>query len=118
MSGTNVPFVLIHGAWHNSMSWVAVRPILEARGHRVYALDLPGAGVYAKFPLSYEARPLDLDAFASEPTPTTVTQDERTNAISSALREIAAKTGQSAIVVAHSLGGATGTAVAEAVPEF
>ena len=37
-------FVLIHGAWHGGWCWEKVAPLLEARGHRVLAPDLPGHG--------------------------------------------------------------------------
>lgn len=35
-------FLLVHGACHGAWCWDAVVPILEARGHRVLAIDLPG----------------------------------------------------------------------------
>ncbi len=37
-------FVLVHGSWHGSWCWCRVVPELEALGHRVLALDLPGHG--------------------------------------------------------------------------
>jgi pimeloyl-ACP methyl ester carboxylesterase len=37
-------FVLIHGAWHGGWCWERVAPLLEQRGHRVLAPDLPGMG--------------------------------------------------------------------------
>ena len=37
-------FVLVHGSFHASWCWREVAPRLEARGHRVLALDLPGHG--------------------------------------------------------------------------
>lgn len=37
-------FVLIHGAWHGKWCWDKVVPLLEAEGHEVFALDLPGHG--------------------------------------------------------------------------
>ena len=37
-------FVLVHGAWHGAWCWAAVARHLEAEGHRVIALDLPGHG--------------------------------------------------------------------------
>ena len=37
-------FLLIHGSWHSSWNWHRVVPILEKRGHRVIAIDLPGMG--------------------------------------------------------------------------
>jgi pimeloyl-ACP methyl ester carboxylesterase len=37
-------FVLVHGAFGGAWSWEPVIGLLEAAGHRVEALDLPGAG--------------------------------------------------------------------------
>ena len=37
-------FVLIHGSWHSAWNWYKVTPILEKRGHRVLAPDLPAMG--------------------------------------------------------------------------
>ena len=37
-------FILIHGSWHSAWNWHKVKPILEKRGHNVFAIDLPGMG--------------------------------------------------------------------------
>ena len=37
-------FILIHGSWHSSWNWHKVIPILERKGHRAIAIDLPGMG--------------------------------------------------------------------------
>lgn len=37
-------FILIHGSWHSAWNWHKVTPLLEAEGHTVYAIDLPGMG--------------------------------------------------------------------------
>ena len=37
-------FILIHGSWHSSWNWHKVLPILEHKGHRAIAVDLPGMG--------------------------------------------------------------------------
>jgi pimeloyl-ACP methyl ester carboxylesterase len=37
-------FILVHGAWHGAWCWTKVVPLLEARGYRVLAIDLPGHG--------------------------------------------------------------------------
>jgi pimeloyl-ACP methyl ester carboxylesterase len=37
-------FILIHGSWHSAWNWHRVIPILEKRGHKVIAIDLPGMG--------------------------------------------------------------------------
>jgi pimeloyl-ACP methyl ester carboxylesterase len=38
-------FLLVHGAWHGGWCWFKVAPLLEARGHRVLAPDLPSHGI-------------------------------------------------------------------------
>ena len=37
-------YVLVHGSGHGSWCWRRVVPLLEAQGHRVAAVDLPGNG--------------------------------------------------------------------------
>ena len=37
-------FVLIHGGNHGAWCWDRVVPLLEAKGHKVIAPDLPGHG--------------------------------------------------------------------------
>ena len=37
-------FIMIHGSWHSAWNWHKVCPILKEKGHRVYAIDLPGMG--------------------------------------------------------------------------
>jgi pimeloyl-ACP methyl ester carboxylesterase len=107
-------FVFVHGAWHDNTAWQRVIPLLERRQFVARALDLPGAGVHAKFPKTYGERPLDLAAFAAEPSPNAaVTQDERTQAVASLIDDV----GGPVVLVGHSLGGLTISAVAEAIPE-
>jgi pimeloyl-ACP methyl ester carboxylesterase len=40
----NVPFVLIHGAWHGAWCWDRVVPMLQARRQAVHTPTLPGLG--------------------------------------------------------------------------
>jgi pimeloyl-ACP methyl ester carboxylesterase len=37
-------FILVHGAWHGAWCWREVVPRLEAKGHSVTGIDLPGHG--------------------------------------------------------------------------
>jgi pimeloyl-ACP methyl ester carboxylesterase len=37
-------FILIHGSWHSSWNWHRVIPIIENKGHKAIAIDLPGMG--------------------------------------------------------------------------
>ena len=118
MSNVSPAFIFIHGAWHNAETWRLVKPLLEARGHAVHALDLPGAGTNARTPLAYERRPLDVVAFATEPSPNArVTQQERTRAVTSLIDEVTRNGSTPVVLVGHSLGGLTVTAAAEATPE-
>jgi alpha-beta hydrolase superfamily lysophospholipase len=82
MSKTQPAFVFVHRAWHKAATWRQVMPRLEARGFVARALDLPGAGVHARAPKIYGERPLNLAAFAAEPSPNAaVKQDERTHTV-------------------------------------
>lgn len=37
-------FILVHGSWHSAWNWHLVTPLLEAQGHNVIVLELPGMG--------------------------------------------------------------------------
>lgn len=37
-------FILIHGSWHSAWNWHKVVPLLEKKGHKAIAIDLPGMG--------------------------------------------------------------------------
>jgi pimeloyl-ACP methyl ester carboxylesterase len=112
-------FVLVHGGFHNHASWARVTPILEASGFGALTLDLPGAGVNAIAPASLGLRPFDASAFAVERSPMAgVTQEERTQAVVALVREAAWLSAGKVILVGHSAGGMTISAVAERVPEL
>jgi pimeloyl-ACP methyl ester carboxylesterase len=111
-------FVFVHSAWLSAATWQKLIPLLEARGYVARALDLPGAGANAKAPSSYDRRPLDAAAFASEPSPNgSVTQEDRTRAVIALVEDTRRQTGEPIVLVGHSLGGLTVTAVAETIPE-
>ncbi|XP_015067105.1 salicylic acid-binding protein 2-like [Solanum pennellii] len=38
-------FVLVHGACHGSWCWYKLKPLLEAAGHKVTALDMAASGI-------------------------------------------------------------------------
>src|SRR5918993_1454510 len=112
-------FVLVHGGWHNQSAWDKVTPILEARGNAVLTLDLPGAGAKTIAPKSFGVRPFDPAAFAAEPSPIAgVTQIERTQAVVALVKEAASLSDGKVILVGHSAGGMTISAVAEPVPQL
>jgi pimeloyl-ACP methyl ester carboxylesterase len=119
MSATKAVFVLIHGAWHNHSAWDRVTPILEARGFAALTLDLPGAGVNAIAPASLAHRPFDPAAFAVERSAIAdVTQEQRTQAAVALVTEAASLNDGRVILVGHSAGGMTISAVAEQVPNL
>jgi pimeloyl-ACP methyl ester carboxylesterase len=112
-------FVFVHGAWHSGRSWDKIVPLLESAGHHCVAIDLPGAGQYAKFPESYARRPLDIAEFATEPSPNAaVSQAERTNAVVDSVKKAAQAANGKVVLVGHSMGGVTISAAAEAVPDL
>ena len=119
MSVPRAVFVLIHGGWHNHSAWDRVTPILKAYGFAALSLDLPGAGVNAIAPRSLGCRPFDAAAFATERSPIAgVTQEERTKAVVAWVKEAALLGDGKVILVGHSAGGMSISAVAEQVPNL
>jgi pimeloyl-ACP methyl ester carboxylesterase len=119
MSAIKAVFVLIHGGWHNHSAWDRVTPILNANGCIALTPDLPGAGVNAIAPTSLGLRPFDPAAFAAERSPMAgVTQEERTQAVVALVKEAASLADGKVILVGHSAGGMTISAVAERVPRL
>lgn len=111
-------FVLVHGAWHGAWCYAKLIPELAALGYTAVAVDLPGHGLDAKFPASWHSRPLDAAAFATEVSPLAgVTVQQCVDRVVSAIDQLRAGGHQKIILLGHSLGGVTITAVAEAVPE-
>ncbi|MER5553579.1 alpha/beta fold hydrolase [Streptomyces sp. NPDC002793] len=109
-------FVLVHGAFANSFSFAPLQAELALLGHRSAAVDLPGHGFEATFPAPYQA-PQDLDALASERGSITgVTLADNAARVIEVLER--AKRNGPTVLVAHSRGGATCTAVANARPEL
>lgn len=119
MSATKAVFVLIHGGWHNRSAWDRVTPILKANGFAALTLDLPGAGANAVAPTSLGLRPFDPVAFAAEHSPIAdITQEERTQAVVALVKEAASLSDGKVILVGHSAGGMTISAVTEQVPNL
>jgi pimeloyl-ACP methyl ester carboxylesterase len=44
ISGQAKTYILVHGGWHGAWCWYKVVPLLEAQGHKVFAIDLPSHG--------------------------------------------------------------------------
>lgn len=87
-------FVMVHGAFGGAYVWDFVKPGLEAAGHRVDTLDLPGQG-NDQTPLSE----VSLDAY--------------TNRVIEVLEQ-----GPPAVLVGHSMGGMSVTQAAARRPEL
>lgn len=86
-------YLLIHGAWHGGWCWRKVVPLLEAKGHKVAAPDLPGHG--------------------DDKTPAaTVTLKSYTDRIC----QISAAQAEPVILLGHSMGGVAITQAAEDCP--
>ncbi|MFF2326052.1 MULTISPECIES: alpha/beta fold hydrolase [unclassified Streptomyces] len=113
----NLPtFVLVHGAFANSFSFAPLQAELALLGHRSVAVDLPGHGFRATFPAAYQA-PQDLDALASEPGSIKgVTLADNAAHLIEVLER--AKRNGPVILVGHSRGGITITAVGNARPDL
>jgi len=119
MSAIKAAFVLVHGGWHNHSVWDRVAPILDTNGFAALTLDLPGAGVNAVAPTSLRRSPFDPAAFAAERSPIAgVTQEERTRAVVALVNDAASLSDGKVILVGHSAGGMTISAVAEQVPNL
>ncbi len=112
-------FLLIHGAFANSFSFAPFQAELALHGHRSAAVDLlglPGHGFEATYPAAYQAPP-DLAALAAEPGGIKgVTLADNVARVIEVL-ERAKRTGPT-LLVSHSRGGVTATAVANARPDL
>jgi len=87
-------FILVHGAWHGGWCWERVVPLLEAKGHRVLAPDLPGMGE--------DRRKLGGDPLGEW---------------ADFVAELAADAGPPVVLVGHSRGGLVISEVAERAPQ-
>lgn len=117
MPGTVTPtFVFVHGASSNSFCWTPLVRELACRGHRSLALDLPGHGLDAALPLSYQA-PQNLAAFAAARSPLAdVTLRDNVEHVVAALRRVAPY--GPVVLVGISMGGLTLTSVGNTAPEL
>ncbi|MDT0445195.1 alpha/beta hydrolase [Streptomyces johnsoniae] len=109
-------FVLVHGSGSNSFMWSPVQRELALLGHRSLAVDLPGHGFDAQYPVAYQA-PQDLDAWAAEPSALAgVTLQDNVDMVVDVVRRVAAH--GPVVLVGASLGGTTITGVGNAVPDL
>ncbi|MDY6968555.1 MAG: alpha/beta fold hydrolase [Spirochaetota bacterium] len=86
-------YILVHGAWHGSWCWNKVIPLLEQKGHKVEAPDLPGHG--------RDKTPLKNVTFQAYIT---------------CILSLLDKQSEPVILLGHSLGGAIISQVAEKCP--
>ncbi|GHH70458.1 alpha/beta fold hydrolase [Promicromonospora soli] len=109
-------FVLVHGAFANSFSFAPLQAELALLGHRSAAVDLPGHGFEATYPAAYQA-PQDPAGLATTPG-----RIKGVTLVDNAARVIEvlerAKEHGPVILVGHSRGGATLTAVGNARPDL
>lgn len=109
-------FVLVHGAFCNSFSFAPLQAELALHGHRGLAVDLPGHGFQATYSAHYQA-PQDLDQLATVPSSMAgVTLADNAAHVIGVLER--AKEHGPVILVGHSRGGITITAVANARPDL
>ncbi|MER7789490.1 alpha/beta fold hydrolase [Streptomyces sp. NPDC097640] len=109
-------FVLVHGSGSSSFMWAPVQRELALLGHCSFAVDLPGHGFDAQYPVAYQA-PQDLDAWAAEPsTLAEVTLRDNVDTVVDVVRRVA-RYGP-VVLVGASLGGTTITGVGNAVPDL
>ncbi|MEW1635907.1 alpha/beta fold hydrolase [Streptomyces sp. NPDC093801] len=119
LTAENTPpftFVLVHGSGSNAYGWSPVVAELGLRGHRAVAVDLPGHGPGAHFPVSYQA-PQDLERLRLEPSPLTgTTLADFAAHVASVVRR--AHRNGPVVLAGQSLGGVTLNATADLVPEL
>jgi len=108
--------VLIHGAFSSSFAFAPLQAELAALGQRSLAVDLPGHGFAATFPAGYQA-PQDAADLATAPsTIAGVTLADNAQHVISVLER--ARAHGPVVLVSHSRGGITATAVANERPDL
>jgi len=107
-------FIFVHGAWHGAWCYKKVVNILATQDYLTIALDLPGHGLSAKFPVSYFQRPLkEPGEFNTEPSPVAaVTLDDYVEQVVNTVHQVTDQ-GKKVVLVGHSLGGIVLNAVGE-----
>jgi pimeloyl-ACP methyl ester carboxylesterase len=109
-------FVLVHGAFATSFAFAPLQAELALLGHRSLAIDLPGHGFGATFPASYQA-PQDVEQLAVAPgTLRGITLADNAEHVIGVLER--AREHGPVVLVGHSRGGITVTAVANARPDL
>ncbi|MEU6075409.1 alpha/beta hydrolase [Micromonospora sp. NPDC047074] len=113
---TDPTFVLVHGSASNSFTWAPMQRELALRGHRSLAVDLPGHGFGAAFPVAYQA-PQDLAALAAAPSAMAgIGHADNVAHVLDVVRRV--REHGPVVLVGHSRGGLTLTGVGNAAPEL
>lgn len=108
-------YVLVHGTHSSGFHLAGIARELQRRGHRAVAVDQPLHGTEAFVPVAYRTQ--DLGALATEPSPLAeLTLDDYARRVEGHVRT-AARYGP-VVLVGHSMGGASVSRVADAVPEL
>ncbi len=109
-------FVLVHGSFCNSAAWAPTVRELTLRGHRALAVDLPGHGLGATIPTGYLGAQ-DPETLATEPSGMAgIGTADDVAVVTDVLRR--ARAHGPVVLVGHSRGGLTLTAVGNAAPEL
>ncbi|HKS44344.1 MAG TPA: alpha/beta fold hydrolase [Amycolatopsis sp.] len=109
-------FVFVHGSNSNAFGWAPLQRELALLGHRTLAVDLPGHGFAATFPVAYQA-PQDPEKFAVEPSALAgLTPAQSVEHVIDIVRRVTEH--GPVILVGHSRGGLTITGAADAVPDL
>ena len=108
--------VLVHGAWHSSLHFVATQGELARHGLSSVALDLPGHGLRAPVPSGY-LLPGQPGLATERSALADLTHDHIVDDLLAKLAEIRPRF-ERVVLVAHSAGGGPASAVAERAPEL
>ena len=110
-------FVLAHGSWHGAWCWGLVEPRLNLAGYLTIPIDFPGHGLNAVVPKSFGVRPLDPEAFATEPSALAgIGVDQFADTVIAAADRARAMGAERVFAVGHSMGGVPITFAAARAP--
>ena len=110
--------ILAHGSWHGAWCWGLVEPKLNLAGFLTIPIDFPGHGLNAVVPQSFRTRPLDPEAFATEPSALAgIGVESFADTVIAAADRARAMGADRVFAVGHSMGGVPITFAAARAPE-